>query len=76
MTDGGIKALIKPIPIWKWILLYFCPAYMSYDTEGDIACVCFAKVLFKHIYIVHEDYYHIPTGRLLRTYKLTRRQSK
>lgn len=73
MTDEEIKALVKPIPVWKWILLFFCPAYMYWDTEGDVACVCYAKVLFGQIYIVREDWFHIPTGRLLRTHKLTRR---
>lgn len=64
--------MIKPIPLWKWILLYFRPTHISFDTKGDIACVCFAKVLFKEIYIMREDYFCIPTGNLLRTNKLTR----
>lgn len=64
--------MIKPIPLWKWILLYFCPARMGFDVEGDVACICFAKVLFKEIYIVREDYFCISTGELLRTSKLTR----
>lgn len=74
-TTEEIKASVKLIPMWKWILLNFCPAYVSYDTEGDIACVCFAKVLFKHIYIMRTNYFCISTGNLLRTYKLTRGQS-
>ena len=64
--------MIKPIPLWKWILLYFCPAYKGFDAEGDVACVCYAKTLFKQIYIVREDYFCISTGELLRTVKLTR----
>lgn len=69
-----MQALFKPIPVWKWVLLHLCPAYIAgYDTEGDIACVCIAKVLFKQIYIVRTDWFHIPTGRLLKTCKLTRR---
>lgn len=74
-TTEEVKDSVKTIPMWKWILLHFCPAYVSYDTEGDIACVCFAKVLFKKIYIMREDYFCVSTGNLLRTYKLTRRQS-
>ena len=74
-TTEEVKASVKPIPMWKWILLHFCPAYVSYDTEGDIACVCSAKVLFKKIYIMREDYFSISTGNLLRSRKLTRRQN-
>ena len=73
MTDEETKALVKPIPVWKWILLFFCPSYKSCDTEGDIACICRAKVLFKQIYVVRIAWFHIPTGRLLKAYKLTRR---
>lgn len=73
-TTEEVKASVKPIPMWKWILLHLCPTYMNYDTEGDIACVCFAKVLFKKIYIMRVDYFSISTGNLLRTNKLTRRQ--
>jgi hypothetical protein len=65
--------MAKPIPIWKWFLLYFCPVYISFDTEGDVGCVCFAKVLFKQIYFVRIDYFCISTGSLIRTSKLTRR---
>lgn len=65
--------MTKPIPLWKWILLYFCPTHISFDDEGDVARICFAKVLFKEIYIMHEDYFCISTGELLRTSKLTRR---
>jgi len=64
---------IKPIPLWKWILLYFCQAHIGFDTEGDIARVCWAKILFNHIYIVREDYFCMKTGNLLRTGKLTRK---
>lgn len=68
------KPEIKPIPLWKWILLYFCPAHVSYSgTEGAIACVCISKVLFKHIYLVRTDYYSMTTGNLLRTSRLTRK---
>lgn len=67
------KVGFKTIPMWKWILLCFCPTHTSYETEGDVACVCFAKILFKHIYIMREDYYCTTTGNLLRTRKLTRK---
>ena len=67
------KPEIKPIPVWKWILLYLCPTHISVDTQGDVACVCFVKVLFKHIYLVRTDYYCMTTGNLLRTSKLTRK---
>lgn len=63
----------EPIPLWKWLLLCFCPVHIGYDVEGDIACVSFAKMLFKHIYFVREDYYCITTGNLLRTRKLTKK---
>ena len=63
----------RPIPIWKWILLCFCPVHLGFDTEGDIVCVSFVKILFKHIYIMREDYYCMTTGNLLRTKKLTRK---
>ncbi len=43
MTDEEAKTSVKPIPIWKWVLLHFCPTYISYDTEGDIACVFFQR---------------------------------
>ena len=67
------KPKVKPIPLWKWILLYFCREHITFDTEGDIAMVCWAKILFNHIYIVREDYYCKTTGNLLRTGKLTRK---
>lgn len=73
MIIEGLKASDKPIPVWKWVLLFFCPTYMSYDTEGDVACVCFTKVLFKEIYVMRTDYFCISTGNLLRTNKLTRK---
>lgn len=63
----------EPIPIWKWILLFFCPVHIGYDEEGDIACITFAKMLFKDMYIVREDYFCKTTGNLLRTRKLTRK---
>ena len=65
--------MTKPIPLWKWILLYFCPTHISFDTEGDICCVCFAKVLFKQIYIVREDYFCVVSSNLLNIIRLTRR---
>jgi hypothetical protein len=74
-TTEEVKASVKTIPMWKWILLHFCPAYVSYDTEGDIACVIYAKVLFKKIYIMRTDYFCISTGNLLRSGRLTRRQN-
>lgn len=67
------KPEFKPIPMWKWILLYFCPVLKGFDTKGDIVCVSFAKILFKHIYIMREDYFSMTTGNLLRTKKLTRK---
>lgn len=74
MTEIKIeKPEFKPIPVWKWILLHLCPAHISFDTEGDIACVCFAKILFGHIYIMREDYFSMTTGNLLKTSKLTRK---
>lgn len=63
----------KTIPIWKWILLYFCHSYIGFDVEENVACVCFAKVLFHHIYVMREDYYCMATGNLIRTRKLTRK---
>lgn len=63
----------KPIPLWKWFLLFFCPVHIGYDEEGDIACVTFVKILLKHIYIMHIDYFSKATGNLLRTRKLTRK---
>lgn len=74
MIIEEVKASVKPIPVWKWILLHFRPAYISYDTEGDIACVCYAKVLFKQIYTMRTDFFCISTGNLLSSSKLTRRQ--
>lgn len=73
MSDEEIKFSVKPIPLWKWILLYFCPTHISFDDEGDIACICFVKVLFKEMYIMREDYFCISTGNLIKTSKLTRR---
>lgn len=74
MLDKNIEELkVELIPMWKWILLFFCPVHISYDEEGDIACVIFAKVLFKQIYIMREDYFCKATGNLLRTRKLTRK---
>ena len=67
------KPKIKPIPVWKWILLHFCPMYTSFDSEGDIVCVCYAKILFKHMYFMEIGYYSMTTGNLLKTEKLTRR---
>lgn len=67
------KPKIKPIPVWKWILLHFCPTHIGYDTEGDIACVCHVKILFKQMYFMRTDYFCMTTGNLLRTEKLTRR---
>ena len=43
-TNEEEKDSVKPMPMWKWILLHFCPTHVSYDTEGDIACVCFTQV--------------------------------
>lgn len=74
MTEYKIEEPeIKPIPMWKWILLHFCPVHLGFDTEGDIVCVSFAKVLFKQVYFVRTDYYCVTTGYLLRTNKLTRK---
>ena len=74
MTEYKIeKPKLKPIPMWKWILLYFCPVHKGFDIEGDIVCVCSAKILFKHMYIVQTDYFSMTTGNLLRTRKLTRK---
>lgn len=64
---------LKPIPMWKWILLYFCPVHKGFNTEGDVVCVCSAKILFKQMYIVQTDYYSTTTGNLLWTRKLTRK---
>ena len=63
----------KPIPMWKWILLYFCPVLKGFNIEGDVVCVYSAKILFKQMYIMQIDYYCTPTGNLLRTKKLTRK---
>lgn len=70
------KPKFKTIPLWKWILLYFRPAHMGFDTKGDVACVHYAKMLFKTVYIMREDYFCISTGNLLNTRKLTRKDSK
>ena len=64
---------VIPIPIWKWVLLFFCPVFTGYDDEGDIYCVCYAKMLFKCIYIVQVNYYDRATGNLIRAIKLTRK---
>ena len=63
----------KPIPVWKWILIHLCPTHIGYDSEGDIACVSFVKILFNHMYVMRTDYFCITTGNLQRSEKLTRR---
>lgn len=65
----------KSIPLWKWILLYFRPVNIGLGTEDDIACISFAKELFKEIYITCIDYFCISTGKLIKTRKLTRRRN-
>lgn len=68
------KPKIKPIPVWKWILLHFCPTHIGFDSEGDIACATFVKILFKQMYVMRTDYFSMTTGNLLRSEKLTRRR--
>lgn len=74
MPDKNIEELkTELIPLWKWILLFFCPVHIGYDEEGDVACVTFVKILFKQMYVMRTDYFCISTGNLLRTRKLTRK---
>ncbi len=72
-TNRKAKSSIKPIPLWKWILLYFCPTHIGFDSEGEVASVCFAKVLFKDVYIMRIDYFDNKTGNLIKTERLTRK---
>ena len=74
MLDKVIeKPKFEPIPVWKWILLFFCPVHIGYDEEGDIVCVSFNKMLFNHLYVMQLDYWSKATSNLLRTSKLTRK---
>ena len=54
------------LPLWKRILLCFCPTHVGFDVEGDVAYVCYAKILFGHICIIREDMFDVPTGNLIR----------
>ncbi len=66
------KPELKPISMWKRLLLFFCPTHLGFDTEGDIVSVCFAKKLFKQLFVMRIDYFSVTTGNLLKTRKLIR----
>ena len=62
-----------PIPLWKWILLHFVKTYKSFDTDLHVTVVCYAKMLFKKIYIWKIETYNSYNGKLIKIEKLARK---
>lgn len=63
----------KPIPVFIWILLHFVRTKKSIDIDVHITSVCYAKVLFKKIYIWKIETFNTYNGKLIKTTKLTRK---
>ena len=62
-----------PIPLWKWILLYFVKPHIGVDVDVHITTVCYAKMLFGVIYIWKIKTYNSYNGKLIKVEKLTRK---
>lgn len=61
-----------PIPLWKWILLYFVKSHIGVDVDIHTTTFCYAKKLCGEVYIWKIETYNSYNGKLIKTEKLTR----